>query len=433
MDYPKSVPGVGLANGKFVDDNPITGAPGSLIPAEWGNAVTDEILGVIQKAGLTPDETDHSQLAGSILAIIAKATPNAATESTAGILKLSTGDQVIASTDDTTAVTPKKLLQKLAATTQGQSLSAFTTAGAAPLFTLSPVPAITAYTVNQRFQVKFHSGGAGSDKMNISGLGPKNIMQYDGSGNKVAAAIQGQLTDAVYDGTDIVLLDQLPNASGVTPPQFDNSTKIPTTAFVQSVGFQFSGAFGINTSTVLTAAAHAGSLVVATSATLINVTLPLASTMPAKTTIKFWSFGSGGMSIVTTGSDSILVPTATTALPLPTGAWVTLASNGAAGWYAIEMSGIGVGQTRQTFAVGTTRVAGTTYYNTTGRPIWIYLQNAVSNTVGGAGTLTVGGSAMEFPTSWYSTPTSGGGGISAMVLPGESYVASGATRWIEIR
>ncbi len=36
MDYPKRVPSVGLVNGKFVDENPVTGAPGSLIPAQWG-------------------------------------------------------------------------------------------------------------------------------------------------------------------------------------------------------------------------------------------------------------------------------------------------------------------------------------------------------------------------------------------------------------
>lgn len=62
MDYPKSVPSVGLVNGKFVDENPVTGAPGSLIPAAWGNSVTEELLGVITGAGMVPDEADLGQL-----------------------------------------------------------------------------------------------------------------------------------------------------------------------------------------------------------------------------------------------------------------------------------------------------------------------------------------------------------------------------------
>lgn len=62
MDFPKSVPNVGLVGGKFVDENPVTGTPGSLIPAQWGNAVTTEILGVIKDAALIPDEGDNGQL-----------------------------------------------------------------------------------------------------------------------------------------------------------------------------------------------------------------------------------------------------------------------------------------------------------------------------------------------------------------------------------
>lgn len=62
MDYPKSVPSAGLVNGRFVDEDPLTGAPGSLIPASWGNGVTQEVLNVIQAAGLTPSEQLSNQL-----------------------------------------------------------------------------------------------------------------------------------------------------------------------------------------------------------------------------------------------------------------------------------------------------------------------------------------------------------------------------------
>ena len=66
MDYPVSVPGVGLVGGKFVDEDQGVGQIGSLIPAAWGNAVTDEILAAIAGAGLTADEEDNTQLATAI-------------------------------------------------------------------------------------------------------------------------------------------------------------------------------------------------------------------------------------------------------------------------------------------------------------------------------------------------------------------------------
>jgi hypothetical protein len=66
VDFPKSVPSAGLVNGAFVDENPITGTAGSLIPASWGNGVTREILEVINAAGLTPSESNLTQLLGAI-------------------------------------------------------------------------------------------------------------------------------------------------------------------------------------------------------------------------------------------------------------------------------------------------------------------------------------------------------------------------------
>lgn len=63
MDFPKSVPGVGLVGGKFVDENAGTGQQGSLIPSAWGNSVTEELLNLIRAAGVEPDETLQNQIA----------------------------------------------------------------------------------------------------------------------------------------------------------------------------------------------------------------------------------------------------------------------------------------------------------------------------------------------------------------------------------
>jgi hypothetical protein len=74
MDYPKSVPGVGLVGGKFIDENAVSGIMGSLIPAAWGNAVTDELLAVLVAAGIEPDESDHAQLLAALRVLFPGAT-----------------------------------------------------------------------------------------------------------------------------------------------------------------------------------------------------------------------------------------------------------------------------------------------------------------------------------------------------------------------
>src|SRR5471030_20209 len=141
MDYPKSVPSAGLVNGKFADENPLTGVPGSLIPASWGNGVTQEILGVINSAGSVADESDNSQLNAAINTLITKKQNESlasqeeaesgvnatklmtplrvfqtiakkvlqATESIVGIAKIASQAEVNAGVSDASIVTPKKL------------------------------------------------------------------------------------------------------------------------------------------------------------------------------------------------------------------------------------------------------------------------------------------------------------------------------------
>lgn len=89
MDYPKSTPGVGLVNGQFADENPSTGAIGSLIPASWGNAVTQEILAVVNAAGLSPSEADLNQLLTAIQVITATDAKRSVRCATTGAIALS--------------------------------------------------------------------------------------------------------------------------------------------------------------------------------------------------------------------------------------------------------------------------------------------------------------------------------------------------------
>lgn len=102
MDYPISVPSVGLVGGKFVDEDTASGTVGSLIPSAWGNAVTDELLGVIKAAGLVPSETDLNQLVKAIRGLtsspvgsVRNGRMNIAAQSASGTF---TADEVIVST-----------------------------------------------------------------------------------------------------------------------------------------------------------------------------------------------------------------------------------------------------------------------------------------------------------------------------------------------
>jgi len=111
--------------------------------------------------------------------------------------------QVNAGTSTTTVVAPRTLSTSI----QSQVYTAYAAGGVAPAFTLTPVPAIAAYVLNQRFQVSFGAAGGAAPTLNVSAVGPKNLKQYNSAGTKVAAIIAaGQTGDVFYDGTDFVLL-----------------------------------------------------------------------------------------------------------------------------------------------------------------------------------------------------------------------------------
>lgn len=114
-----------------------------------------------------------------------------------------------------------------------------------------------------------------------------------------------------------------------TPAQFDNSTKLATTAFIKRQGIAFAFQINISATTTLTAAAHVGALIRGNASSAITLTLPLSSTVAAGGCIAFQNAGTVATTISRQGSDVIYVAAGgnNTITVLP-GEFVTLETDG---------------------------------------------------------------------------------------------------------
>jgi hypothetical protein len=87
-------------------------------------------------------------------------------------------------------------------------------------YTASADSAITSYSVGQSFVLKFGNASTGAATVNINGIGVKNLYQYQSNGTKINPTITaGLVSEIAYDGTDFILLDQLPAAAAGAPPR----------------------------------------------------------------------------------------------------------------------------------------------------------------------------------------------------------------------
>jgi len=145
----------------------------------------------------------------------------------------------------------------------------------------------------------------------------------------------GATVELVSDGSNWTVVSHYTRSPiAQTPAQFDNSTRLATTAFVLRALGGFSGFLGVNASTTLNSSV-AGQAIQSYASASITVTLPLSSTMPPGNCITFFNNGTTGsvMNVATQGSDTITTPGANiTNVPLQLGDTLQMMSRGSAEW-----------------------------------------------------------------------------------------------------
>jgi hypothetical protein len=192
MDYPKSVPGIGLVNGKFVNEDVVGGLPGSLIPATWGNGVTDELLNVVKSAGLEPSESDATQL-----------------------------------------------LQALRKISQAGEDKHAADIGAANLYMANYVPAIT--TLKDGLALRFTAGNAntGASTFAPNGLLPKPLLSLSQSALRPAEIVGGSVCSVVFSAAlDSWLLVYASGGNATTGRLLGVRTFTASGVYVPSVGMK---------------------------------------------------------------------------------------------------------------------------------------------------------------------------------------------------
>lgn len=92
---------------RFTEGSPTGGVPATTVAADWLNDLQENVCRVIEAAGIVLDKGNHDQLKQAIESLGGNV-PDAST-SVSGILKLATVAQIIAGSNNDSAVTPAGL------------------------------------------------------------------------------------------------------------------------------------------------------------------------------------------------------------------------------------------------------------------------------------------------------------------------------------
>ena len=339
---------------------------------------------------------------------------------------------------------------------QTQANTQVTTTGTSTAYIAAPSPINATPTANTRLRVKFHLASGVTPTLTVGSV-TAALQQYAPTGTLVAATPgAGQLTDVEYNGTVYVVLDPLTPV--ITPPnQIQPFTATTTTNALTGVYAASTLAYRSATATLGTPITLANSSLSLT----VPATSNLGMVLTAQTNRLIWLVAynagtpvlcvvnlAGGNSLDETGfiSPTTIGAASNTANVIYSASSVSAGSpyrvvgytdvifttgtgwssptlvQGQGGQALSAMSSLGYGQTFQSV----TRVSGTTYYNTTGKPIMAVIDFNKTN----AQTLNIGGTAMPMVGNAVLCE------LSFIVPPSMSYsftAPTGISAWFELR
>lgn len=214
-------------------------------------------------------------------------------------------------------------------------------------------------------------------------------------------------------------------ARGLTQAMFDASTSFATDQFVQNALGNLSGTTQYSNATANLIVAQMGEAIVLGGGGINNIGLPLLNTVTNGASVLLVSQGSLGV-ISRQGGDNIIVSgTIVSSFSMGAGDWCLVTRLSAVNWQvtaASFLSGIGVGQTWQD--VTASRSTGTTFTNSTLRPIMVMVSSVFTATL-----VKVGGNTIAQPNTTQEN-------CATFIVPaGFTYSVSGiaAFQWTELR
>lgn len=95
------------ADNLFTEGNPTSGIPATVVSADWLNGIQEELIAVIESAGLEPDSADLTQLLQALATLVPDVA--AATTAAAGIVELLTDNEAATGADTSRAATAANL------------------------------------------------------------------------------------------------------------------------------------------------------------------------------------------------------------------------------------------------------------------------------------------------------------------------------------